>query len=100
MLKIEKIYDKYTNYFLIDVKIASKSGNINNQPSYFEFDASTNGEASICTIRWISSCYNESGKFKLSKEFKGVKIGAKISVSAGYHDGNYKIIMINSHNYI
>lgn len=90
MLKIEKIYEKYTNYFLIDVKIESKSEKISNHPVYFEFDASTDGEASVCTIRWVADCYDKSGKFGLNSGFKDVKIGSKISVSAGYHDGNYK----------
>lgn len=90
MSKIESIYSKYTNYFLIDVKIESKNEEISKYPSYFEFDASTDGEASICTIGWVADCYDKSGKFELNNGFKNVKIGSKISVSAGYHDGNYK----------
>ena len=41
------IYEKYTDYFLIDIKIESKSEKINKRPSYFEFDASTDGEQDV-----------------------------------------------------
>ena len=80
--------DLIGNYFnlqntIIEAKIAGKDADFGCDISSLEFDASTNGEASICTVRWISDCYTYD-ELELRESFSTVQIGAKFEVSAGY----------------
>ena len=72
---------------MIEAKIAGKDADFGCDISSLEFDASTNGEASICTVRWISDCYKYD-EFELKESFSTVQIGAKFEVSAGYYGVN------------
>ena len=60
--------------------------------SSLELDTSTNGEASVCVIRWISDCYTSDG-FTLNEEFNTVQIGAKFEVWAGYYFGTSEYLV-------
>lgn len=67
-------------------KFADFDDNASCAVSSLEFDASTDGEASVCVIRWVSDCYTSDG-FTLNEEFNTVQIGAKFEVWAGYYFG-------------
>lgn len=91
MPNIKDIFKPYMDDYFLDPKIAGTSVKIDySELCFFEFDSSTDGEASLCTIKWASYCYNSNKKFKLNDDFSKIKLGSKFEVSGGYKGSSVK----------
>lgn len=93
--KLSNLHDNISGNYFIEVSIAGKSIDFGCLISSLEFDASTNGEASICIIRWVSECYKNNELF-LNENFDSAQIGAKFEVSAGSYNSEKNFAKIFS----
>lgn len=91
MPDIKKLFQSHTNDYFLEPKIAGMSVRVDfSDLAFFEFDSSTDGEASLCSIKWRSCCYDSNQKFKLNSDFSDIKIGSKFEVSGGYVNSDIK----------